>query len=44
MRKRVSGEIAIREWACSISESRVVPDRGHPKMKIGRFEATGRVS
>jgi hypothetical protein len=44
MRKRVSGGIAIRECECSIRDSNVVPERGHPKMKIGRFDATARVS
>ena len=36
---RVSGGIAIRGWACVISCSIVVPDRGQPRTKIGRSTA-----
>src|SRR5262245_41800 len=33
---RVSGAIAIRRWLCSMSCSIVVPERGQPRMMIGR--------
>ena len=35
-RNRVSGGMAIRGCACSITLSSVVPERGHPTRKIGR--------
>ena len=30
------GGMAIRAWTCSMSCSRVVPERGHPRTSIGR--------
>jgi len=39
MTKRVSGATAMRGWECSMSCSSVVPERGHPMMKIGRSDS-----
>src|SRR6185312_15021117 len=41
--KRVSGGMAMSRWACSMSCSIVVPERGQPTTMIGRSLTRGKL-